>query len=210
MIVYCATTNVGKLKEFRKAAEIAGCVVEVAPGLDVIPVPDETGSTFEANAILKAEYYGAHTAGYLFCDDSGLEVDALGGAPGVHSARYAGGAGDAANNALLLKNLEGIVDRAGRFVSVIALVENGRLVQTFRGTVEGVIASAESGPHGFGYDPLFCYPPWNCTFGEAELARKAGVSHRAHALKLMFEFVALPRNHSNSIATYRSFPFRST
>ena len=194
MIFYCATTNAGKLKEFRKAAEIARCAVEVLPGLEGISAPDETGSTFEANAILKAEYYGAHTQGHLFCDDSGLEVDALGGSPGVHSARYAGGAGDAANNTLLLKNLEGIVDRAARFVSVIALVKNGRLVQTFRGTVDGVIATAESGPHGFGYDPLFYYPPWGCTFGEAELARKAGVSHRAHALKSMFDFVALQRN----------------
>ena len=195
MIVYCATTNGGKLREFRKAAEIAACEVEVLAGLREIPAPDETGETFEANAVLKAEYYGARLGGLLFCDDSGLEVDALSGAPGVHSARYAGGAGDAANNALLLANLQGVENRAARFVSVIALVDRGRLVQTFRGTVEGSIAEAERGPHGFGYDPLFFYPPWNCTFGEADLSRKAHVSHRANALKLMFEYL---KDHSSS------------
>ena len=204
MIAYCATTNPGKLLEFRKAAEIADCTVEVVPGLEGIPAPEETGDTFEANAILKAEYYGARVPGFLFCDDSGLEVDALRGAPGVYSARYAGAAGDAANNALLLKNMMGIENRAARFVSVIALVHDGLLVKTFRGTVEGIIAQSESGGHGFGYDPLFYYPPWSCTFGEAELARKAHFSHRANALRLMFEFLRayepLPR-HSSSIAT---------
>jgi len=232
VIVYCATTNAGKLKEFRKAAEIAACDVEVVPGLKEIPAPDETGATFEANAILKAEYYGARTNGYLFADDSGLEVDALCGAPGVHSARYAelefvrevarrlgideatllkhpmhhvltqaaeaaGPTGDAANNALLLTNLTGTENRTARFVCVIALVKNGRLLKTFRGTVEGQIAQHESGPHGFGYDPLFYCPPFGCTFGEADLARKAHVSHRGNALRLMFEHLS----HSSSIAT---------
>jgi XTP/dITP diphosphohydrolase len=197
VIVYCATSNAGKLREFRKAAELAGCEVEVVPGIQEIPVPEETGSTFEANAILKAEYYGALVRGYLFSDDSGLEVDALCGAPGVHSARYSGGAGDAANNALLLKNLEGVQNRSASFVCVIALVKDGQLVKTFRGTVEGHIAEDESGEHGFGYDPLFYYPPFECTFGEADLNRKAGVSHRANALRLMFEFLA----HSSSIGT---------
>ena len=196
MIIYCATTNHGKLREFNKAAEISACEVRVLPGLREIAAPDETGATFEANAILKAEYYGAHVSGYLFCDDSGLAVDALGGAPGVHSARYAGGAGDAANNALLLRNMTGIADRAARFVSVIALVKDGGLLRTFRGTVEGEVAQAESGAQGFGYDPLFFYAPWNCTFGEAELALKAKVSHRALALRAMFEYL-----HSSSMAT---------
>jgi XTP/dITP diphosphohydrolase len=190
VIVYCATTNSGKLREFRKAAEIAGCAVEVLPGLREIAAPEETGETFEANAVLKAEYYGARVSGYLFADDSGLEVDALDGAPGVHSARYAEGAGDAANNALLLKSLDGVENRAARFVSVIAMVKDGRLTGTFRGTVEGEIALSESGPHGFGYDPLFYYPPFGCTFGEADLSRKADVSHRGNALRLMFEYLA--------------------
>jgi XTP/dITP diphosphohydrolase len=198
VIIYCATTNSGKLREFNKAAEIASATVEVVPGLREIAAPEETGDTFEANAVLKAVYYGAHVPGYLFADDSGLEVDALNGAPGVYSARYAGGEGDAANNALLLKNLKGVSNRAARFVSVIALVKDGALVETFRGTVEGSIAASESGSHGFGYDPLFYYPPFGCTFGEADLERKAIVSHRASALRLMFEYL---RHHSSSIAT---------
>src|SRR5207237_574596 len=101
------------------------------------------------------------------------------------------------NNRLLLENLKGIENRTARFVSVIALVKDGSLMRTFRGTVDGAIAHGESGPHGFGYDPLFFYPPWNCTFGEADLSRKAHVSHRGNALKLMFEYLL---DYSSSIA----------
>ena len=133
MIVYCATSNPGKLREFQLAA----------PDFDVralpksVPPPDEHGETFEANAIEKAVAYGSHIDGYLFADDSGLEVDALAGAPGVHSARYAGdGATDASNNALLLERLRGVENRTARFVCVIALVLDGKLVKTFRGAVE--------------------------------------------------------------------------
>lgn len=184
-----ATTNAGKLREFHKAGELAGFDVEGLDEMRSIPAPDETGATFEDNAILKARYYGQFTRGYLFADDSGLEVDALGGAPGVHSARYAGGAGDKANNALLLKNLAQTEERTARFVCVIALVHDGELVATFRGTVEGAIAAEERGTHGFGYDPLFFYPPLGCTFGEAELDRKAHVSHRGEAMEKMFDWL---------------------
>ncbi len=186
MIVYCATSNKGKLREFQLAA----------PDFDVrvlsgsIPPPDETGDTFEANAIEKALAYGAHAREYLFADDSGLEVDALGGAPGVISARYAGeGAGDEANNALLLKNLQGVENRTARFVCVIALVKGTELVKTFRGTVEGRIIDAPRGSGGFGYDPLFYYEPFGCTFGEASIEQKMNVSHRAKALEQMFAFL---------------------
>ena len=196
MIVYCATTSKGKLREFREAASPANCQVELLPGLAQIEAPEEDGLTFEDNAILKARYYGQFTMEYLFADDSGLEVDALNGAPGVFSARYAGGAGDAANNALLLKNLDGIANRTARFVSVIALVKSGEPVSTFRGTVEGGIAHEPSGPEGFGYDPLFFYPPFDCTFGVAKLEQKMDVSHRGAALRAMFAYL-----HSISIAT---------
>ena len=187
MIVHCATSNKGKLKEFQLAA----------PDFDVrqlprpVPPPDETGSTFEANAALKALYYGAFADGYhLFADDSGLEVDALGGAPGVHSARYAGPeATDADNNAVLLQRLTGVTDRRARFVCVIALVKDGKLVRTFRGSVEGRILDAPRGSGGFGYDPLFYYEPFGCTFGEAPIGDKMLVSHRAQALEAMFTFL---------------------
>ena len=167
-----------------------------APDLDVqqlprpVPPPDETGSTFEENAIGKAEYYGGFTEGYLFADDSGLEVDALSGAPGVHSARYAGAeAIDADNNALLLERLAGVTDRRARFVCVIALVKDGKLVRTFRGAVEGRILDAPRGSGGFGYDPLFYYEAFGCTFGEARIGDKMLVSHRAQALEKMFIFL---------------------
>jgi XTP/dITP diphosphohydrolase len=184
--VYCATSNPGKLKEFQLAA----------PDFDVrllphtVPPPEEHGSTFEQNAAIKALYYGCFAEGYLFADDSGLEVDALGGAPGVHSARYAGSeATDADNNALLSWRLNSIAERRARFVCAIALVNDGKLVQTFRGTVEGRILDAPRGSGGFGYDPLFYYEPFGCTFGEAPIADKMRVSHRAQALEAMFTFL---------------------
>jgi XTP/dITP diphosphohydrolase len=186
MIVYCATSNPGKLREFQLAA----------PDFDVralpksVPPPDETGDTFEANAIEKAIAYGQHIDGYLFADDSGLEVDALRGAPGVHSARYAGDhATDVANNALLLERLRGVENRTARFVCVIALVHGGKLVKTFRGAVEGRILHEARGSGGFGYDPLFYCPEFGCTFGEAAIEQKMLVSHRAQALAAMFTYL---------------------
>lgn len=185
-IVYCATTNPGKLREFQLAA----------PDFDLralpskVPAPEEHGVTFEENAILKAEYYGQFADGFLFADDSGLEVDALGGAPGVYSARYAGpDATDEDNNSLLLKNLKDSASKTARFVCVIALVQNAKLVRTFRGSVEGRILDSARGSGGFGYDPLFFYEPFGCTFGEAPIEDKMKVSHRAQALDAMFAFL---------------------
>ncbi len=186
MIVYCATSNPGKLREFQLAA----------PDFDVRALPDkaappeETGSTFEENAIAKAKYYGQFVDGYLFADDSGLEVDALGGAPGVLSARYAGEhATDEQNNALLLERLKRSTDRTARFVCVIALVKDAQLVRTFRGSVEGRILNHARGHGGFGYDPLFFHEPFGCTFGEAPIEDKMKVSHRAQALEAMFTYL---------------------
>lgn len=186
MILYCATSNPGKLREFQTSA----------PDFDIrllpqsLPAPEEHGETFEANAAEKALYYGAHTDGYLFADDSGLEVDALGGAPGVYSARFAGpGASDGANNALLLDHLRGDLNRTARFVCVIALVRGRSLIKTFRGEVEGRILDAPRGPGGFGYDPLFYYEPFGCTFGEAAHDQKMLVSHRGKALQAMFTYL---------------------
>ncbi len=189
MIVYCGTTNPGKRREFQLAAQAAGIA-----GIEIraisVPPPEEHGETFEQTAREKALYYGAHTQDYLFADDSGLEVDALGGAPGVHSARFAGPqATDEDNNALLLEKLRGVENRTARFVCVIALVKDGAVVGTFRGSVEGRMIDTPRGPHGFGYDPLFYYEPFGCTFGEATTAQKMGVSHRAQALEAMFNYL---------------------
>jgi XTP/dITP diphosphohydrolase len=184
--VYCATSNPGKLREFQLAAPD----FDVRPLPRPVPPPQEHGETFEENAAGKAEYYGRFADGYLFADDSGLEVDALGGAPGVHSARYAGPeATDADNNRLLLQRLNGVADRGARFVCVIALVKDAKLVRTFRGAVEGRILDSPRGSGGFGYDPLFYYEPFGCTFGEAAIGDKMHVSHRAQALEAMFIYL---------------------
>ena len=189
MRLYCATSNPGKLREF-KLALADSFIIEALPGLNSIPICEETGTTFEENAIQKALYYSKHSEGYLFVDDSGLEVHALGGAPGVYSARYAGAeATDEANNRLLLERMSGIADRSAQFVCVAALAQSGRLVRTFRGEVAGQLIEEPRGANGFGYDPLFYYPPFGCTFGEAPLAQKMKVSHRSLALLSMRNYL---------------------
>jgi len=183
--LYCATTNSGKLREFRKALE-KWLEIDTLPGLANIPPCEETGATFEENAIQKALYYSKCCDEYLFVDDSGLEVDALRGAPGVYSARFAGpDATDATNNRLLLDRMQGIQNRTARFVCVVALGRKGQLIRTFRGEVEGRLVEEPRGANGFGYDPLFFYPPFGSTFGEVPLERKMEVSHRAMALSAM-------------------------
>jgi XTP/dITP diphosphohydrolase len=192
MKLWCATGNPGKLREFRMAANGRPVEIDILPDFKKLPECDENGRTFEENAVIKALHYGAHASGLLFADDSGLEVDALGGAPGVYSARFSGPeATDASNNALLREKLRGAADRTARFVCVIALVEGSRVVGTFRGAVEGRMIDEERGPHGFGYDPMFYYPPFGCTFGEAGDEAKFGVSHRGQALRSMLDFLGV-------------------
>lgn len=194
MILYCATTNAGKLREFRLASAGSGIEIRPLEGMRDLPPVAEDGDTFEANAIKKALHYSRHAPGPLFADDSGLEVDALGGAPGVHSARFAGpGSTDDANNRLLLEKLGAAENRAARFVCVIALAEQGVLAGTFRGVVEGRILEAPRGDGGFGYDPLFFYPPYGCTFGEVEGPRKFAVSHRGAAMRAMLQWLERAR-----------------
>jgi XTP/dITP diphosphohydrolase len=189
--LYVATGNQGKLREFRELAR--GLPIEPLPDMASITPPEETGATFGENAILKAIYYGSRAPGLLIAEDSGIEVDALGGAPGVRSARFAGeGASDEDNNRLLLEKLRGAADRTARYVSVIALADRGKLVQTFRGTVEGTIASEPAGTNGFGYDPLFYYPPRGCTFGELPMQEKNPLSHRGRSFAKLLEFLRPP------------------
>lgn len=191
MILRCATTNPGKLREFHMAAERLGY-----PEIDIQPLPGmkeaepcvEDGETFEANAVKKAIHYSRYTGDPIFADDSGLEVDALNGEPGVYSARYSPEGTDPANNRLVLDRMQGVAQRSARFVCVIALARQGRLLAAFRGAVEGEIAQRESGPNGFGYDPLFYYPPFGCTFGEVSADRKMGVSHRGQALEALLAY----------------------
>jgi XTP/dITP diphosphohydrolase len=184
--LYCATGNAGKLREFRMAADSARVEIELVPGYRQLPAAVEDGATFEENAIRKALHYGPHAAGLLFADDSGLEVEALGGAPGVYSARFSGlHATDESNNRLLLEKLRGVANRRARFVCALALVEGERVVGVYHGAVEGMVLDEPRGGGGFGYDPLFYCPAFGCTFGEATGEQKFSLSHRGQAVRAM-------------------------
>ncbi len=188
--VVVATSNPGKLRDFAGAARRHGVELLPLPGFDSLPPAIEDGATFEENAAKKAVHYSRLAPGQLvIADDSGLEVSALGGAPGVLSARYAatgphsGNASDEANNARLLAELAGKSDRRARFVCVIAAARAGRLLRTFRGEAQGMVLPQARGTQGFGYDPLFYLPALGKTFAELAPEEKAGVSHRGHAFE---------------------------
>jgi XTP/dITP diphosphohydrolase len=181
-----ATTNQNKLREY--AAIFAGLPFELRSLRDVGIDDDveETGATFAENAQLKAEFYTARSGLAVLADDSGLEVVALGGEPGVFSQRYAGpDASDADRNAFLLKKLEGVPfhARLARFVCVIALARPGGPVETAEGVLPGVIELAPRGAHGFGYDPLFYVLDENATLAELPAEHKNQISHRARAAR---------------------------
>ncbi len=188
MKLYCATGNPGKLREFRQAAG-GRLDIDLLPGFAELKPCEETGASFEENAIQKALYYGAYAPGPLFAEDSGIEVDALGGAPGIYSARFSGPeATDAGNNQLLLERLRGVGNRKARYVCAIAVHTPGDGVRTFRGEVAGVILEEPRGAGGFGYDPLFYYPPYNCTFAQVTPEEKFRVSHRGEAFRRLLEW----------------------
>ena len=193
MILYACSSNRGKLNEFALAGRestIPELDIQPLPGLAEIAPPEENGSTFEENAIAKACYYSRFTQEPVFADDSGLVVSALNGAPGLYSSRYAGPhATSTENNALLLKNLVCIQDRAASFVCVVALARFGVLLTTARGTVDGHILHTLAGTGGFGYDPLFFYPPFEASFGDLDERTKFSVSHRGNALRELFRWL---------------------
>lgn len=189
-VIVLATRNQGKIKEF--AALMADMGVEVK-GLDDFPeVPEveETGTTFEDNALLKARAVAQATGLVAVADDSGIAVDALGGAPGVWSARYAGPHGDVeANNAKLLQALEGVPDerRTARFVCVVAAARpDGRSILA-RGEWQGRVGHGYAGTSGFGYDPLFFDPEMGKTAAEMSREEKNARSHRGKALRALME-----------------------
>ena len=194
--IYLASGNNHKLIELQSALDQAGLPVRVS-GPDEIggmPEVEETGSTFEANALLKA--YGLQSIGpsdgWFLADDSGIEIDALNGRPGVISARYAGlECDDEANNDKVLKEMEGVsdADRSCRFRCVLALVGEG-LQETFSGTCEGKFLFERCGSGGFGYDPLFLPEESNQTFAEISLEDKAKISHRAKALLKLIDWIS--------------------
>jgi len=201
MRVLIATSNKGKLRDFAGAAAVYGIVVEGLPGFAELPEAVEDGATFEENARKKAEHYSRFAPRELvLADDSGLAVDALKGAPGVYSARYAasddvsGNSSDAANNAKLLSEMAGVEEgeRSAQFVCVISAARDGREVAHFRGEAAGVLLRAARGTMGFGYDPLFYFPSLEKSFAELTPAEKAVVSHRGAALRKFLDWAREP------------------
>lgn len=189
-----ATTNAGKLREIREL--LSGLPVSLLSLADLPPVdaPEETGATFLENARLKATYYAQQTGLTVVAEDSGLEIDALDGAPGIYSARYGGeGTRYEEKFALIEAALAKVPERprTARFVCALVLATPDGVRFETRGTVEGEIAREARGTGGFGYDPIFFYPPFGCSLAEAG-ARKSEVSHRAEAFRALRQFLQAP------------------
>src|ERR1700685_4500101 len=207
--ILIATSNPGKLRDFADAALRYGIEIAGIPNFASLPSVVEDGLTFEANARKKAEAYGKHAPGELVvADDSGLEVDALNGAPGVHSARYAApdlqnkephdadaNSDYEANNARVLRELKNVApdERTGRFVCVLAAARDGKTLATFRGTAEGTILDAPRGASGFGYDPLFYFLQIKKTLAELPAKKKSKCSHGGAAFRHLLEWISTSR-----------------
>jgi XTP/dITP diphosphohydrolase len=201
--ILVATSNPGKLRDFAGAALSYEVEILPVPNFSSLPAVIEDETTFEANARKKAEAYSRYVEGIVIADDSGLEVDALGGAPGVHSARYAAddpagsqtNTDDEANNAKLIHKITTIPleQRTGRFVCWIAAARDGRALAVFEGKADGMILDAPRGSNGFGYDPLFFFPSINKTFAELSAEEKAKYSHRGAAFR---KFLAWAKTQS--------------
>jgi XTP/dITP diphosphohydrolase len=198
--ILVATSNPGKLRDFAGAAASHGVTIEGIPNFASLSTVVEDGDTFEANARKKAEQYSLAVPGEIvLADDSGLEIDALNGAPGVHSARYAAdephavgsNTDDDANNARVLRELKGVPTekRTGRFVCVLAAAREGKTLGVFRGVAEGVILDRLQGNSGFGYDPMFFFPAIQKTFAELSPEEKAHYSHRGAAFRKFLEWI---------------------
>jgi len=210
--ILVATSNPGKTRDLIGAAAAHGIEIATLPEFASLPSVIEDGLTFEANARKKAEHYSKYSQGELvIADDSGLEVDALQGAPGVRSARSAAddhgpdeafaNSDDEANNDRLLRELHDVPDkfRTGRFVCVIAVARNGHTLATFHGKAEGVILQARRGTGGFGYDPLFFFPQIDKTFAELSAEEKAQYSHRGAAFRQLLEWA----DHTEQLHPHR-------
>ena len=216
--LYLASSNPGKLREFREAASVRSIHVEPLPGIESLPACIEDGRTFEENARKKALHYSAYVSGPVFTDDSGISVDALRGAPGVFSARFARPhATDEENNRKLLQELRRVErassspaslraalvergippcvenqpsHRAAHYVCVIALAERDRILCVTEGRADGVILDEPRGTGGFGYDPYFFYAPLGKTFAELKPEEKFAVSHRGKAFRQLLDFLS--------------------
>ena len=211
-----ATTNPGKLREIRRILGTSNVDLLSLREFTPVPEPEETGATFEDNARLKALYYddtvtapaAAVQCGplYTVAEDSGLEIDALDGQPGVHSARFL------RPDATYPERFEEIqrrlrqspsAPRTARFVAAIAVVQGSAVVYEARGVVEGEIAMAARGEHGFGYDPIFFHPPLGCTLGEASDAQKELVGHRGKAFRQLATWLGIENGEQGACPPFR-------
>jgi XTP/dITP diphosphohydrolase len=189
-ILFLASTNPGKLREFREAAVLRNVVVEALPGFSGLSTCAEDGATFEENAHKKAIHYSRDFSGWVFADDSGLCVDALGGAPGIYSARFAGPqATDEQNNQRLMADLRPVAakNRTAHYVCSIALAKLGQVLMVVEDRVDGIILDEARGTGGFGYDPYFFYPPYGKTLAEVSPEEKFAVSHRGKAFSKLLD-----------------------
>lgn len=199
-IIFLATSNPGKVRELREAAQAFNMALDPLPGIKNISPPVEDGTTFEQNARIKAEYYSSFAPESLvLAEDSGLAVEALNGAPGVYSARYAAmlsnlaahtNSSDQDNNQALIAQLERLPNdkHAGKYVCVIAVARHGKTLATFTGEAHGEMLTAPRGTQGFGYDPLFYFPSLYRTFAELSLEQKRAHSHRGKAFRQFLEW----------------------
>lgn len=189
-----ASGNAGKAREFEAALRERGITLTLARDAGVPPFPPEDGSTYEENALIKAAHAAHHGGALALADDSGLEVDALDGAPGVHSARFGGRVGDGERIAHLLQHLRDVPDaeRGARFVAVLVLASPDGDVHAVRGECRGRILQGPRGDGGHGYDPVFLSDDLGVTFAEADLAAKQGVSHRGRALAALLAWLDGP------------------
>lgn len=193
MELVVATRNAGKLKEIRRLLESRNVAVLGLDQFPEAPEVEEDGDTFKANAEKKAQEVALVTGRPCLADDSGLTVEALSGRPGVHSARFSGvDANDASNNRKLLEMMASVPkkERQAAFCCVMALCLPGQPTHLFEGRVEGVILDKERGEGGFGYDPLFWLPEFNCSMAELPLDVKNQISHRGQALRQVVEFLS--------------------
>jgi XTP/dITP diphosphohydrolase len=187
-----ASFNPGKTRELRELLEGAGYDVEGLEATGIREAYEEAGATYEENGLGKARHYARFSGRVTVADDSGLEVEALGGAPGPAAARYGGpGLDDAGRLRRLLQALEQVPEgkRAARYVAVVVVARPDGEARSFRATCEGTIAREARGEGGFGYDPIFFYPPFGMTFGQVSPGKKAGVSHRGKALAALAGFL---------------------
>lgn len=192
-----ASSNPGKLREYRVLAAGQPVELESLPNFNSLPAFDESAPTFAENAAGKALHFSRFVELPVIADDSGLVVPALGGAPGVHSARYAGsGASDADRVQKLLGEMRGKKgeERRARFVCVLVMAEKGRAIAVFSAAVEGLLAEAPRGNDGFGYDPIFFFPELGRTYAETTREEKNQYSHRGRAFRKLLAFLAAPIN----------------